>query len=230
MAAADTERRQVEVSISIRTVLLLAAVVAVAWAAVSIADVLLVIFVSLFGIAVLSPVVTTMQRRSGWSRGTSSGVLVLAIWIVIGAGLLVLVQAMTDSVRQLSHDLPQIVDKARHSDLGQVINSGSGALDTLRQHAGDITRGVGKVSGGVAHIGVSAFGAVTLLFSVTFLTLYGLIDAPRLRDWIGGLLYRDKRERYQRPGVRGALRVHRGDHRGADRGRPADRRGGAHGR
>ena len=196
MATADTERRQVEVSISIRTVLLVAAIVAIAWAAVSIADVLLVIFVSLFGIAVLSPVVTAMQRRSGWSRGTCSGVLVLAIWVVIGAGLLVLVQAMTDSVRQLSHDLPQIVDKARHSDLGQVINGGSGALDTLRQHAGDITRGVGKVSGGVAHVGVSAFGAVTLVFSVTFLTLYGLIDAPRLRDWVGSLLYRDKRERY----------------------------------
>ena len=31
-----------------------------------------------------------------------------------------------------------------------------------------------------------------------FLTLFGLIDEPRLRDWIGGLLYRDKRERYLR--------------------------------
>ncbi|HEX2341476.1 MAG TPA: AI-2E family transporter, partial [Vicinamibacterales bacterium] len=57
-------------------------------------------------------------------------------------------------------------------------------------------RGVGKVSGGVAHIGVSAFGAVTLVFSVIFLTLFGLVDEPRVRDWIGGLLYRDTRERY----------------------------------
>ena len=54
------------------------------------------------------------------------------------------------------------------------------------------------MSGGVAHVGVSAFGAVTLVFSVVFLTLFGLIDEPRLRDWIGGLLYRDKRERYLR--------------------------------
>ena len=29
-----------------------------------------------------------------------------------------------------------------------------------------------------------------------FLTLFGLIDEPRVRDWIGGLMYRDKRERY----------------------------------
>jgi predicted PurR-regulated permease PerM len=52
------------------------------------------------------------------------------------------------------------------------------------------------VSGGVADVGVSAFGAITLVFSVIFLTLFGLIDEPRVRDWIGGLLYRDKRERY----------------------------------
>ena len=52
------------------------------------------------------------------------------------------------------------------------------------------------MSGGVADVGVSAFGAVTLVFSVTFLTLFGLIDAPHARDWIGSLLYRDKRERY----------------------------------
>ena len=74
----------------------------------------------------------------------------------------------------------------RHSDLGTFVNGGSDPLDALRQHANDITRGVGKVSGGVAHVGVSAFGAVTLVFSVIFLTLFGLIDEPRVRDWIGG--------------------------------------------
>ena len=300
------------------------------------------IFVSIFSVAVLSPVVTAMERRLGWSRGLCSTVLVLGIVIVIGAVVLVLVQAISDAVRGFSDDLPQIVDKVRHSDLGNFINGGSDSLDTLREHASDITKGVGKVSGGVAQVGVSAFGAVTLFFSVIFLTLFGLIDEPRVRDWIGGLLYRDKRERYlqvtdriihttsrymlgnvaisvicgtvygvtavilglpyplalaviagildlipnigatiagiiigivalsvslealivfaivmrglpagrelrpaaddhrkggpglrlhrarQRPGVRGALRVHRGDHRRADRGRAPDRRGGAH--
>ena len=124
--------------------------------------------------------------------------LVLAIVLVIGVVALVLVQAISGSVRGFSDDLPQIVDKARHSDLGSFINSGSDSLDTLRKHASDIASGVGKVSGGVAHVGVSAFGAVTLVFSVIFLTLFGLIDEPRWRDWIGSLLYRDKRERYLR--------------------------------
>jgi len=125
-------------------------------------------------------------------------VLVVAIVLVLGVVALILVQAISGSVRGFSDDLPLIVDKARHSDLGSFINRGSDSLETLRKHASDIASGVGKVSGGVAHVGASAFGAVALVFSVVFLTLFGLIDEPRWRDWIGSLLYRDKRKRYLR--------------------------------
>src|SRR4030095_4460274 len=194
----DTGGRELNVSLSLRTMLLVAGLVAVACALASITNVLLVIFVSLFSVAVLSPVVTAMERRLGWSRGLCSTMLVLAIVLVIGVVALILVQAISGSVRGFSDDLPQIVDKARHSDLGGLINRGSDSLDTLRKHASDIANGVGKGSGGVAHVGASAFGAVALAFSVVFLTLFGLVDEPRWRDWIGSLLYRDKRERYLR--------------------------------
>jgi predicted PurR-regulated permease PerM len=194
----ERARTGLEVSVSIRTILLVAGVVAIAWALASIASVLLVIFVSVFSIAVLSPVVTVMERRLGWSRGLCSAVLVLGIVVGIGAVVLVVVQATVGAVRDFSADLPRIVDEARQSDLGSFINGGSNSLDTLSQHAGEITGGVVKVSGGVADVGVSAFGAMTLLFSVLFLTLFGLVDAPRVRDWIGGLLYRGERERFLR--------------------------------
>jgi predicted PurR-regulated permease PerM len=194
--ASENGRRSVEVSISVRTVLLVAAAVAIAWAAASISSVLLVIFVSLFNVAVLSPVVNAMERRFNWSRALAATVLVLATTIVVALIALVLVEAIADGVHDLSHALPHLVDQARHTHLGRLLNSGSGAMDTLKAHAGDITRGVGRASGGVAHIGVSAFGAVTLVLSVVFLTLFGLVDAPRWRDWIAGLLYPDARARY----------------------------------
>ena len=194
--AGERGRTEIDVSLSIRTILLVAGVVAVAWALASIASVLLVIFVSVFSVAVLSPVVTAMERRLGWSRGLCSAVLVVAIVIVIGAVVLVVVQAIIGAVREFSDDVPQIVDEVRRSDLGSFINSGSDSLDTLGRHAGEITSGVAKVSGGVADVGVSAFGAVAVLFSVIFLTLFGLIDEPRVREWIGSLLYRGERERF----------------------------------
>jgi predicted PurR-regulated permease PerM len=198
MSEAAAGRAGVEVSISIPTIVLVAAAVGIAWALASIANVLLVILVSVFGAAVLLPVVSEMERRLRWNRRLCCVVLVLAVVVVVAAVVLVVAQAVSDAVRGLGDDLPQIVDRVRRSELGEFVNAGSGSLDTLRDNAGDITKGVGKVSGGVADVGVSAFGAVTLVFSVTFLTLFGLIDAPHARDWIGGLLYRDKRERYLR--------------------------------
>jgi predicted PurR-regulated permease PerM len=197
-ASPNTGRRELNVSLSLQTILLVAGIAAVAWALASIANVLLVILVSLFSVAVLSPVVTEMERRFAWSRGLCATVLVLVIVLVLGVVALVLAQAISGSVRGFSDHLPQIVDKVRHSDLGSFVNGGSNSVDTLRKHAGDIANGVGKVSDGVAHVGVSAFGAVTLVFSVVFLTLFGLIDEPRWRDWIGSLLYREKRERFLR--------------------------------
>jgi predicted PurR-regulated permease PerM len=115
---------------------------------------------------------------------------------VIGFVLLVLAQAINGAVNGFGDHLPEIVGKARASDLGSVINGGGDPLDTVREHAGDIVDGVGKVSGGVADVGVSAFGAVALVFSMLFLTLFGLIDEPRMRRWIEGLLYRDERDRF----------------------------------
>jgi predicted PurR-regulated permease PerM len=197
-ASGTQSRSRVEVSLSIRTIMLVAASVAIAWAFASIGDVLLVLFVSAFIVAVLLPVVEAMERRVHWRRGVSATVLVAGIVVLIGVLVLVVVEAISSAVSGFSHDLPHIVDKVRQSDLGKFINGGSNSLDTLRAHASDITRGVGTVSGGIAKVGVSAFGAVTLFFSVIFLTLFGLVDEPRLRNWVGGLMYRDKRERYER--------------------------------
>jgi predicted PurR-regulated permease PerM len=142
----EVRRTALEVSLSIRTILLVAGVVAIAWALASIASVLLVVFVSMFSIAVLSPVVTAMERRLGWSRRLSATVLVLAIVIVLGAVALVVVQAIVDGVREFRGDLPQIVDEVRRSDLGSFVNGGSNSLDTLVQHTSEITSGVAKVS------------------------------------------------------------------------------------
>jgi predicted PurR-regulated permease PerM len=195
--AGNEGRREVEVSVSPRTILVVAAIVAVAFALASIGKVLLLIFVSTFSVAVLSPVVDAMERRLPWGRALCATVLVLGIAIG-GIGLvLVLLQAIVDGVRHFSDDLPALVDKARDSDLGGLVNGQSNALDVLKTHTSDITSGLGRASGGLVHVGVSAFGVVTLVFSVTFLTLFGLIDEPRVRAGVGSLLYRDSRQRYE---------------------------------
>jgi hypothetical protein len=84
----------------------------------------------------------------------------------------VVAQAISDAVRDFSDDLPQIVDRVRHSELGELINGGSSALDTLREHVGDITRGVGKVSGGIAGL---IIGLVALSVSLDALIAFAIV-------------------------------------------------------
>ena len=176
--------------------LLVAGAVALAWAAASIATVLLVLFVALFGVAVLSPVVTVIERRSRFSRGACSLLLVLGIVLIAGVVLLVVVQAVSGAVQALSGDVPRILDEVRQSGFGSLIDDRSGALETLRTHAREITGSVGRVSAGVAQVGVTAFESITLAVSIVVLTHLGLVDEPRVRRRIGSLLYRDDRERF----------------------------------
>jgi predicted PurR-regulated permease PerM len=196
--ADDGRRRELTVFISIRSIALVGAAVALAWALTSVSHVLLLILVSIFSVAVLAPVVDLMERRLPWSRAVCSSLLVIGIVLITAAVLLVLMQPVVDGVRAFSDNTPRLVGQARHSDLGRFINGGSDSLNTLKDHANAITGGVKTASGGLAHVGVSAFGAVTFATAVTFLTLFGLIELPRVRASVGGLLYREKRERLER--------------------------------
>ena len=179
----DTGRPDVVVSISIRTLLLVAGGVALAWALASIGSALLTILVSVFSVAVLSPVATAMQRRLRWSRALCSTVLVLGIVIAIAVVVLVLVQAISDAVSGFSDDLPADPGQGQaqrpgrlHQRRERLPRHVEGARD--RHHQGR-RQGVG----GVADVGVSAW-AITLIFSVDFLTLFGIVEEPRVRDWI----------------------------------------------
>ena len=89
------------VSISIRTIFIVAAIVAIAFALGSIGDVLLLFVVSMFSIAVLSPVVYAMERRLPWGRTLCATVLVLGIAILSPVFVVVLLQAVVDGLRGL---------------------------------------------------------------------------------------------------------------------------------
>ena len=194
----DAARSELAVFISIRTIAIVAAAVAFAWALASIGNVLLLIFLAVFNAAVLAPVVDAMDRRLPWSRAMCSTVLVLGIAALVAGVLAILLTPIVDAVRDLSHNAPRLVDEARHTDLGRSLDGGSDAPNQLSKHAGDIVNGVKRVSGGVVDVGVSAFGAITLAVSIVFMTLFLLVDLPGLRSWAGGLIHRDSRLRVER--------------------------------
>ena len=89
----------------------------------------------------------------------------------------VVVQAVGGAVQALSGDVPQILDKVRQSGLGSLIAGRSGALETLRTHAREITC-VGAGSRPCRSRRPSSWSRLGALF--------GLIGADRRRAYSGG--------------------------------------------
>ena len=67
------------VNFTVRTVLLVTAIVGLAWAFVYISDAVLTLFLALFSALVLEPVVRLMQRKIHLGRGACATILVLAL-------------------------------------------------------------------------------------------------------------------------------------------------------
>ena len=164
--ATRQERREVEVSISIRTILIVAAIVAIAFALGSIGDVLLLLFVSVFSIAVLSPVAAAMERRLGWSRravrdgaraGNRGRHRPPSRWVISRRRPVGAVRGASATNCRKSSTRPGTADSVTSS------TRGSGCARRLDEPRGRHHQGAASsVSGGVAHVGISAFGAVTL--------------------------------------------------------------------
>ena len=66
---APPARRALSVNLTVRTLLLVSAVAALAWAFVSIRDAMLTVFLALFAALVLEPVVRLMERHLPFGRG-----------------------------------------------------------------------------------------------------------------------------------------------------------------
>lgn len=114
MSGATRQARR-EVEVSIRTIITISAIVAIAFALGSIGDVLLLFFVSMFSIAVLSPVLDAMERRLPWGRTLCATLLVLGLAILSLVFVVVLLQAVVDGLRNFSEALPGLVDQARQA-------------------------------------------------------------------------------------------------------------------
>ena len=187
--------RSVSVRVSWLTLLAVTSMAAFAWAFVEVRAVLLVLFVSVFLAAVLDPPVEALARRMRIGRGVAS-------LIVVGAALLALLVIITlalspvvDGVRSLAHDAPKIVQEIRQSSIGKAIDRHSAAPDTTQAQITSFVNGVGKAAGGALGLASSAFGAVVTVFSLIFMTLFLVMDLPKFRRAIGGILYPRQRER-----------------------------------
>ena len=185
--ATTTRSRALNVEITVKTMLVLAGLVAVAWVFVYVRQVMLTLFLALFGALVLEPVVRQMERRFSLSRGRAATFLVLALVVVVLVFLLLLLAPVVNAVREFSQALPSIVSDARRSSLGTWVDKHSQGPEVLQGHAKEIATGAAKAAGGILGVGLSALSLVLSTVSLIFLMLFLMIGLPQIAGSIDSL-------------------------------------------
>jgi predicted PurR-regulated permease PerM len=173
-------RRALSVTITVRTMLVAATVIAVAWAFVSVRTAVLTLFLSLFAALVLDPVVTLAQRRLKLGRGATATIIVLSLVALSIGFLLVLLAPFVNSVSDFVDALPSIVEEIRNSSIGSWIDQHSQAPEQAQASVQQIAQEIGAAAGGVLGVALSGFSLLLSVVTAIFLTLFLIIDLPRL--------------------------------------------------
>jgi predicted PurR-regulated permease PerM len=197
--ARSPAQRALSVNITVGTVLMIAAVIALAWAFVEIREVMLTVFLALFSALVLEPVVRLMQRHTRLGRGACATTLILGLIVLGVAFLLLLLSPLVGSFRDFVDALPGMVeDITTNSSFGSWLDAHSSAPETAQANVKEIAQGIASAAGGVIGVIVSGFSLVLGLVTAIFLTLFLMIDLPRLIGAVDSILDPRGSERWSR--------------------------------
>jgi len=195
--------RALSINITVTTMLVVTAIVALAWAFIYVRAVMLSLFLALFGALVLEPVVRLIERKLSLSRGRAATFLVLGLVLLVIVILGFLLAPVVNAFRDFAHALPSIVSDVRSSStVSSWLDKHSHAPDVLQAHAKEIVTGIAKAAGGVIGIGLSALSVVLGAVTLTFLTLFLMIDLPRLVQAVDSVCTPSSARRWHRTSER----------------------------
>jgi predicted PurR-regulated permease PerM len=186
--ALPADRQPLSINITVRTMLVVAAFVAVFWAFVAVRTSVLTLFLALFSALVLDPVVELVQRRLKLGRSAAAVIVVLGIVALAIVVAFVVVSPFANAMRDFVDALPSIVQDIRDSSLCSWIDTHSQAPEQSQEHVKQVAKAIGQAAGGVVGVSLSGFSLVLSLVTAIFLTLFLIIDMPRLVAGVDSLL------------------------------------------
>jgi predicted PurR-regulated permease PerM len=189
------EQRTLQISVSVRTLLVAAAVVMVAAALISIRDALLLVFLGIFLALVFEIPVRWFMRRTGRGRGLAATTIVLGSLVGVTVLLLLLLVPLAGAVRDFLQDLPALVDDLQESD--ELAWAGdSGAADNVQEGATNLAESVPDTISALLGVAGNAFSAGLAIFTLVFLALFLLLDMSRLKNALASVLMPGDAERW----------------------------------
>ena len=179
-----------------RTVLLVAATLAVMGAFWAIGDTFLVVFVGIFLALVFEYPVRWVMAKTHLSRGMASAVTVLGTALaVLVVGLLFLVP-MVGAVRDFLQDLPQTIEQLRESDELSGWLGDSGAAENVQSGGEEVSAAVPDALSAVLGIAGDFFSGFLVTFTIIFICMFLLSDIANLKRALGSVLMPGEDERW----------------------------------
>jgi predicted PurR-regulated permease PerM len=181
----DPSPQRVEIVIPVRTLMvLLAFALAVALAVLSLGT-LLSIFVAAVLALGLDPIVGALVRR-GWKRGRAALVTFAALFASVFVLVLVTAGPLWDQIKEFIQSLPAFWDDLQQEDWFQNLTSTAGADDKIREALKDLAAGLPDAATALLGIAGGVFGSLLSLVTLTFLSLFLLMERPTITDWLFG--------------------------------------------
>jgi predicted PurR-regulated permease PerM len=186
--------RPVQITIPIRALLVVVAVVVGVWAVFSISEALLFVFTGIFLAFVFEYPLRLLMAKTKLGRGLAATILVLGTVLAVTLLALLLAVPLLGNLRDLLQDLPQVVSDLRESDELSWLG-GSGAAEEVQDGAQGLSDTIPADLSSLVGIAGDIFGFAIGVFTIVFVALFVLIDMPKIKRAVASLLPPTERER-----------------------------------
>jgi predicted PurR-regulated permease PerM len=134
------------------------------------------LLISVFFAAVLSPLVSFVERR-GIRRGVAVAVVTIGLTLLVGGILFAFGKPVVTQAGQFADQLPQTLDRIRNAPLVRDVADRFNIQASLDNVGSDVPKQLvglsGPIFGAFASIGRALIGLVTIIVFTIFLLLYG---------------------------------------------------------
>jgi predicted PurR-regulated permease PerM len=197
--------QRVEVVVGVRTlVVLLGFCALVALALLSLGTLISIFLAAVIALG-LDPLVGALQRR-GWKRGVAALTVFALMFLAVGALVLLTAGPVWDEIAEFVEALPGYWDELTNSAGFEQLTSAAGADDKIASALKDLAAGLPEAASALLGIAGGLFGSILSLVTLTFLTLFLVMERPTITQWLFGFTPPAVEQRW-RPVVEESIRA-----------------------
>jgi predicted PurR-regulated permease PerM len=153
----------------------------------------------------LDPVVANLVAR-GWKRGRASLVVFAGLFVSVFALVLATIGPVWDQIVEFLKSLPQFWEELQAEDWFKNLTSTAGFSDKVATWLADLAKSIPDAATALLGAAGGVFGSVLSLVTLTFLSLFLLMERPTITSWLFGFAPPETEQRWA-PVVEDSIRA-----------------------